>query len=119
MSGPPEDLALLEVQGQVLAVRQGGTSTPLGPLEGELLRLLARQAPEPVAREHLAESLDLSLAALYRMVYRLRRRLGSEAILQVGKATTRRGRALGFSGYRLALATHREPFVESSLIGPR
>jgi DNA-binding winged helix-turn-helix (wHTH) protein len=114
MSGPPDELVLLEIQGNVLAMVFRGKDTSLGPLEGEVLRLLARQAPGPVAREQLAECLELSLEALYRTIYRLRRRLGSQAIQKVGQAVTRDGRARGFSGYRLALPTRSE-----SLLSPR
>lgn len=101
MSGPPEVLVLLHVQGQVVEVLSQGSTLPLSPLEGELLRLLAEAGPGPVSREHLVERLELPLTALYRLVYRLRQRLGARSILQVGRASSR-GRGLGFSGYRLA-----------------
>ncbi len=105
MSGPPETLVLTAFQGRVMEVRRQGQPLPLSPLERELLALLAEAAPEPVSRESLAERLGLSLPSLYSLVYRLRRRLGSEVVLQLGSATTREGRVYGFSGYRLTLAT--------------
>lgn len=104
MSGPPEALVLVLFQGRVLEVRCRGQVLPLSPLEMELLDLLARAAPGPVERHELAHELGITLHSLYSLVYRLRRRLGSEAVLQLGSATTRGGRVHGFSGYLLAIA---------------
>lgn len=105
MSGPPETLILVhDRQGNLLAIGREPNPLHVSPLEGALLELLARQAPEPVGRDTLAAQLEVSLAMLYRLIYRLRGKLGGEHLRHVGReASTREGRRHGFAGYQLTL----------------
>lgn len=116
MTKPPEDPLVLQLShGQVVAVVLQGLPLAFSPLEREFLKLLAQAAPLPVGREDLARALVVPMAMVYRLVYRLRAKLGAQGVRQVGSGTRRQGRSYGFSGYQLSLSTRLGPLEVSAV----
>lgn len=82
-------------------VRVDGETRRLSPQQRRLVAALAESSFQPC--EVLIERLQVDPQRLYRLVYDVRRRLGSsELIARVGSRFSRGGRSFGCSGYRLA-----------------
>lgn len=102
MRKPVLELFFLGSREVPIRVHLEGRPLAFSPLERALFGLLAR-TDRPVEREVIQAALAVSRASLHKLVYTTRRKLGAHRnrLQQLGRATARRGKTLGFSGYQL------------------
>lgn len=104
----PQKMTIEYLENEPVKVRVDGEFKKLSPQQRALVAALAESDDAFQTCETLLAKLDVDCQRLYRLVYDVRRRLGSsELIAQVGSRFSRGGRTFGCSGYRLTCSVFR------------